>query len=230
MDFLSFYNDLDALLYEQNLRLVMTSIFGSHKFGLQNKLSDYDFFVVYAHPKYEYLSWSNDYTNGEELKFNGVDVELMDLKRYFQLVEKSNFSIYQTTYGAKFHNEFQPFYFTNGHFNYKKVLHHLLGLVYNNKHRTYVSCYAWMLAEWIYHFQTLPTTLDYSLLFNDLKDILHPDSLERMWAVFTEKKLGYKDLTVELFCELQHTDVELLPEKDVENIEKMWFEYWKNMK
>ena len=226
---------LDSLRQEVNVKLqgegktlLFSTLFGSHKFGLNSANSDLDLFAVYTRPKMNYVLWGDAYAAGNHVKLENGEVQLMDVKRWFELAERSNFTVLASLYDFTLHNGAELPMVGLNHFDYKRVVHHLLGLVHNPKQRTYMSVYSWMLAEYLVEHKFSPVTLDAFTLLDKCNN-LSEEVRDLMMQTFLNKKNGVKSTDVDYsLCTLTHDYVNTLEDRGHSDVRRAWTLYWSN--
>lgn len=81
-------------LGERNLKLEFLLEYGSQVFNLHTLDSDVDMLAVVSQPVEKYLSLKDSYKTWSDFKEGLVTIQFMDLKRFYQLSNSSNFTLY----------------------------------------------------------------------------------------------------------------------------------------
>jgi len=216
---------LTDYLNERDLKLISYSLMGSHLFHLANKNSDYDYLVTFAEPFDNYLSL-NQPQSLTMIKFNNCDIQFMNIKRWFELAIKSNFTVLSSLYNPVYLSK--ELWIMKQDFSPKAVGHHLLGLINNPRQRSYMQFYSWLVLEYIIEHKVIPIHLYYQYLLANVSN-LSLDEYDSISYALQDKKQGIKTVLYEPPVKYTHEFINTLPSVKV-NINAWWLKFIKELK
>jgi predicted nucleotidyltransferase len=200
-------------LGERNLKLEFLLEYGSQVFNLHTLDSDVDMLAVVSQPVEKYLSLKDSYKTWSDFKEGLVTIQFMDLKRFYQLSNSSNFTLYIGLQNIWFFsNTQQP---NHLEFSLRKLAHHCLGLMDNNSQRQYMKAYSALFVMFLMQNGHHPTTLDYLYLLDNVANV--PTEIKETLEL---KKQGVKLSDAVILKPYTHEQVNVLPESVVDNNDK----------
>lgn len=215
-------NIINYIHNELGYRVLKTSYFGSHQFNLDNKDSDIDLIVVVERNKDYYHQLFEPDLSIPFRKIDGMDVQFLDVKKYLQLLAKSNFTAISLTYNNIFIRPGYEYLFNINleDINVNKVAHHLLGLINSKQQKVYMRAYFVVLLDYILTHKAMPNTLNYKVLLNNTNSPIAADILE-------SKKNNISPVYDDIWCKITHDEINsTLPSSN--NLYNVAIEKWNN--
>jgi predicted nucleotidyltransferase len=205
--------------------ILRANYYGSHQFGLENENSDIDLLVVVSRDYSFYTSLKEKDLSIKSIKFDGVDIQLMDIRRYLQLIESSNFvtlvSLYNPIYVNPFYN--RVFDINVADFNLNKIGHHLLGMCVSNRQKLYMRAYCMLFLEYIMSYKALPSSLDHNMLLVNYNLVLS--------NILDNKKYGTPLHFDEVTSPYSHDNINnVLTDTNSPNCNVLWANHLENLR
>lgn len=211
---------LSNYVREHGLNTVLVSKFGSHIFGLEAENSDCDYFVVTRRKLDDYLALNYEAQTLSNQDFpDYVSAQFMDVKKFFEHADKSNFTVYTLLFYPEWkHNALDV---DKSLFSQRKLAHHALGLIDNKRQRPYMAAYANLFVRFLMENRVLPSSLHYTYLLDSVEPV--PNVLHE---VFDAKRRGVKDFDVVLEKPYTHDELNVLDDNQP-NYNKNWMYFYR---
>lgn len=205
---------------EPRYTLVGLMEYGSQAYGLSTESSDTDVMAVVEKDVENYfgLSYSDKVFNTTELS-DKLSVQFMDVRQYFTLCQKSNFTLYAGLRNSVQHDSLLDVDYTK--FSLRRLAHHLLGLIDNKYQRAYMSAYSSLLVSYLMQNNTHPELLDWEYLAENTVNVA-PALLEVLYL----KRNGIKDVNKTFDKPFSHEEVNILPDNELD-MSTNWMNYVK---
>lgn len=215
------FDSLDTYVKERGLKLHLVMEYGSQVFNLHTTESDTDYLAVVSQESDVYLGLTEPTQSWATLINDKVSYQFMDLKRFFQLSQSSNFILYVGLQNVVWNSYVIPHLPSPFGFSMNRLAHHCLGLIDNKNQRQYMKAYSSLFVMFLMQNNHLPSALDYSFLLENVKNV--PTNVRELLRL---KKTGVKlsDVTVEK--PYTHEDVKVLPDAKL-NFNNYWLAYLK---
>lgn len=212
---------LQQHLHERELKLQLLMEYGSQAFNLHTKDSDVDYLAVVSQNYDNYLGLNDYNRTWKNYVEDNVTVQFMGLKRFFQLAQLSNFTLFVGLQNVRFQNNDLQHLPNFAEFSCRRLAHHCLGLVDNNSQRQYMKAYSSLFVMFLMQNGHLPNSLDYRFLLENTKDV--PVDVK---ALLEMKRSGVKYAMVEVKAPYHHDDVNVLPDANL-NYNEQWLAWLK---
>jgi len=201
------YVEFTNFLNERDLNLELLFSYGSQVYNLDNASSDYDLMAVVSQQPDTYLGLHDANRSWGHFTHDNVTVQFLDLKRFYQLAESSNFTLYVGLRNLTFT---APLQLPNPRtFSLRKLAHHCLGLVDNKSQRQYMKAYSALFVMFLVQNGHHPASLDYRYLLDNVRSV--PDNVKRLLEL---KKTGEAKLSdVAVNAPYTHDEVNFLSDE-----------------
>ena len=212
---------LQTYVEGKGLKLQLVMEYGSQAFNLDTPQSDTDYLAVVSQESDMYLALDEPAKSWTTLENTDVSYQFMDLKRFFQLSQSSNFTLYVGLQNVVWKSYVLPHLPSPFKFSMNRLAHHCLGLVDNKSQRQYMKAYSSLFVMFLMQNSHLPAVLDYKFLLENVKDV--PVNVKRLLEL---KKEGVKLTEVNVDKPYTHDDVNFLPDVKLD-FNDYWLTYLK---
>lgn len=212
---------LQTYVEEKGLKLQLVMEYGSQAFNLDTPESDTDYLAVVSQESDMYLALDEPAKSWTTLENTDVSYQFMDLKRFFQLSQSSNFTLYVGLQNVVWNSYVLQHLPSPYKFSMNRLAHHCLGLVDNKSQRQYMKAYSSLFVMFLMQNSHLPAVLDYKFLLENVKDV--PVNVKRLLEL---KKEGVKLTEVNVDKPYTHDEVNFLPDVKLD-FNDYWLAYLK---
>lgn len=215
------FDPLQTYVEQNELKLHLVMEYGSQVFNLDTPESDTDYLAVVSQDSDKYLGLIEPNQTWATLSSIDVSYQFMDLKRFFQLSQSSNFTLYVGLQNVVWNSYVLPHLPNPFKFSMNRLAHHCLGLIDNKSQRQYMKAYSSLFVMFLMQNGHLPSTLDYKFLLDSVKDV--PMNVKRLLEL---KKENVKLTEVNVNKPYTHDDVNFLPDVKLD-FNDYWLAYLK---
>ncbi|MCB1711752.1 MAG: nucleotidyltransferase domain-containing protein [Candidatus Riesia sp.] len=199
-------NLINYITNELGYKVLRISYFGSHQFNLNNEDSDIDLMCIVTRDKDYYTQLFEPDLSISSKVIDGMDVQFLDIKRYLQLLSKSNFNAVSVIYNSIFTRPGYEHFFSKAfipYTNVNKVAHHALGLINNRtsgEQKLHMKAYFTLLLDFLLEYKHMPESLRYDYLLS----ISYSPIAE---SILTSKKNNTVFIYSDIWCNITHDKI-----------------------
>lgn len=217
-------NLINYITNELGYKVLRVSYFGSHQFNLDNEDSDIDLMCIVTRNKEYYTQLFEPNLSIPSKVIDGMDVQFLDIKKYLQLLSKSNFNAVSVIYNSVFTRPGYEYLFNINllDININKVAHHALGLITNKtsgEQKLHMKAYFTLLLDFLLEYKHMPTSLHYDyLLSKSYSPIVE--------SILTSKKNNTVFIYSDIWCNITHEDINEKLTNNSNNLINVCSEKW----
>lgn len=166
-------NKLISLEKEQNIKIVFACEAGSRAYGVPGSESDTDIRIIYVKNLNHYLSFKKE-DQSISIKEKDYDISGWDIKRFLELLKKSNLSVMEALHSPNIYLKDEEIYeklisLSKKAFDPSALYHSFLKIIRNNLDSPETKSYLYVIRAtlsilWLKKFQTFPPLNFYKLL------------------------------------------------------------------